>query len=165
MNNLKDHIDVPIRKCVAGLALLGLKPMMSCCGFTYKGEEKEPRYKSHLGKAYIYISYNGEAPLRLLSLAAFSQWTINFLNPNLIDFYAGTWHKDHPWAKSGCVHNYEIFALALRSLENALQKQESFFLDKVTLVDGNRWYKEQTKHWQYEPAEDWIITKEEYFSL
>jgi hypothetical protein len=52
METVKDHIDAPILKAVAGMNLLGFKTYMSCCGFTYKDEQVK---KSHLGKAYMYL--------------------------------------------------------------------------------------------------------------
>ena len=53
MKNLRDDIDVPIRKLVAMFALLGCTPLWSCCGFDYDGQ---PMHKTHeYGNIYSFI--------------------------------------------------------------------------------------------------------------
>jgi len=165
-NSLQYHIDAPIRKCVVGLNLLGIKTGMSCCGFSYKGEEVE---KKHLAKSYIYIindlsPYNAKL---LLDLAAMSQLTIDCIMGGWIDFYGKTWHENHPWADLKCPHYYESFVLAINALEKALEAKKHLFFDECIIKDGNSLYKDKfkIKYWQYEPAEDWILKKEEWDSL
>jgi hypothetical protein len=167
MNNLYNHIDAPIRKCVAGLNLLGIKTGMSCCGFSYKGEEVP---KTHLQKTYIYIdrlSLSNLACAQLINLAGRSGWTLSFPNGHWIDFYGNTWDKSHPWAEEGCPHFYETHVLAINSLEKAIETEKGYFLNEVVIEDGNKMYKDKwgIKYWQYEPTEPWIVTPEVYKNL
>lgn len=169
MQKLEDHIDEPIKKCVVGMSLLGFEPMMSCCGFSYKGE-KVP--KEHLKKAYIYLYFphlRGNALLcrLLLELSVTSRWNISPVSQHIIDFYANHWDQNHPWNKIGCPHNHEIFVLWIDSLEKAIEKYSSCFLDQAIINDGNNFYKDELKlkHWQYEPTENWIVTPETWNSL
>lgn len=167
---LEDHIDAPIKKAVAGLALLGLRPFMSCCGFSYK-DEAVP--KTHLKKAYIYLALSkkmedlrdfAECSQKMIVLSFLSGWHISPLNPNEdeahFDFYANTWNKGHPWEEENAVHYYETFVLGISALNNAIGKLTHLFKDEVTLEDGNKKYSEISSFWQYEPTEPWVITPE-----
>lgn len=164
---LENHIDEPIKKCVVGMALLGFKPIMSCCGFTYK-DEKVP--KKHLGKAYIYLSHddiikNGRST-NLLQLMYLSGWKIDILDKNFIDFYSNTWQKDHPWNDKNCPHYYEMFVLAINSLEKTLETLKAHFNKEAIIEDGNKFYLEKvSKFWQYKPCKDWVVTPETFEKL
>ncbi len=167
MQNLKDHIDEPMLKVVAGLNLLGFTTVMSCCGFEYKGEKVK---KSHLPKPYVYLNSKEVMEshhLReiLCDLALKSSWVF-YDHRVFIDFYAETWKDNHIWSKRESVHNYESYILSISALNKAILTRSSDFKDKARIWDGNNLYKEQVSvHWQYEPAEDWIVTKEEYLTM
>lgn len=164
MNNLSDHIDEPIKKCVMGMKLLGIEPWMSCCGFSYEGEKVK---KKHLGKAYMYIKVPEatEKAALLLELSYKSRW---ILSPepdaeiSFFDFYWDTWSKKHPWADKDCPHHHENFVIGIHMLEKTLEnKLGSLDMDKgyvVELRDGNEWYDKNLKHWQYKPANPWVFT-------
>jgi hypothetical protein len=165
--NLEDHIDEPIKKCVAGMALLGFNPIMSCCGFNYKGE-KVP--KKHLEKAYLYLngsSLNEKNSLILMKIAKESGWTIKPLfGSGIIDFFAETWAKTHPWNVPGCPHFHEVFVIAINYLERAINNHKNEFpKEGVKITDGNEMYKEVHKYWQYEPTNSWVVTPEIYEKL
>lgn len=169
MNNLKDHIDDPIKKCVVGLNLLGIKTAMSCCGFTYKGELVP---KKHLEKTYIYIDLLNTPQNRmetLILLARKSTWTMAFFGEAhpFCDFYAPAWEKGHPWNDENCPHFYEKAALGIHGLEEAIKSLRDYFLDEAIISDGNKMYTDtfKIKYWQYEPTEDWVVTKETFDSL
>ncbi len=166
-NQLEDHIDAPIKKCVAGLNLLGIRTLMSCCGFTYEGE-KVP--KKHLGKSYIYIDLSKTPPDKaetILNLSRFSSWTIKPINESQLDFYGDYWEKDHPWNDIDCPHYYEKFVLNINRLEKAIDRLSSLFLEEATIQDGNNDYANEykIKYWQYKPTYPWIVTPEIYRNL
>lgn len=167
MKNLKDHIDEPILKAVAGLNLLGFKTNMSCCGFSYKGEKVK---KSHLGKSYIYLTtaqIRNSATLKTLlcDLCLDSKWLFRNNEP-FVDFYAAGWQNGETWASRDSVHNYEMFVLNIKSLLDAIKSRENLMMDSVKVIDGYHFYKEKvSSYWQYEPAEDWHLTKEEYLTI
>lgn len=165
---LENHIDEPIKKCVAGMALLGFKPMMSCCGFSYKDEKVQ---KKHLQKAYIYLDYkhlmeNMKAG-HLFHLANISRWKMDILNGGqFLDFYCDTWSAKHPWADVNCPHFYEPFILGISALEKSIISLKQYFIPTATVEDGNKFYKENvSKYWQYEPTESWIVTPEIFEKL
>ena len=175
---LENHIDAPIKKAVAGLALLGLTPVMSCCGFSYDGEVVP---KTHLGKAYIYLTNNNELvakqlrpswyfPDRLLSIASMSGWSITALTEwidgkRTFDFYADTWSKPHPWGEESAVHFYEKPLLAIVALNKSINSLKHEFLSEVLLEDGNSLYKKESSYWQYKPTKSWLITPEIWENL
>lgn len=167
MQNLKDHIDEPMLKVIAGLNLIGFKTWMSCCGFKYKGEKVK---KSHLGKPYVYLDYKQISEdffLRdvLCDLSLKSDWIFCKRLP-FIDFYAEVWKDNHVWKEKESVHNYESYVLSISALNRAILDRDFNFKDKVTISDGNKFYKEKvSSYWQYEPTEDWVVTKEEYLAM
>ena len=164
MNNLKDHIDEPMLGIVAGLNLLGFKTTMSCCGFTYKDEKVR---KSHLGKTYVYIKYE-KVPLALLAgLSLKSGWVYRERGAN-IDWYGLGWKEwgNHEWTKPESIHNYEAFLMDISKMELALYLYRNYMTESVTIRDGNELYRQDvSKYWQYEPAEPWVVTKEEFLQM
>ena len=164
LDNVKTHIDAPIRKAVAGMNLFGFTTLMSCCGFTYDDEEVE---KSHLGKCYMYLdsekTRSSERLMALLTaLSLHSRWVFKDNGP-FIDFYGETWRDkgsgDHPWAKELSVHNYEVFLLSIFSLNQAIEKHRGFFLDEARIKDGNSFYANISSFWKFKPKNEWVITK------
>ena len=166
--SLKHHIDQPIRKAVAGMALLGFKPLMSCCGFNYEGQEEGRKHFK--GKPYMYLDARQEtmdATQRYLivNILIDSRWCMGAISNRfpLLDFYANTWTKDHPWADPDCPHNPEMAVLAIHSLNNSIsnfiQANEKMVIDRgdVELVDGNETMYKDIPNWQYKPAEPWKI--------
>lgn len=136
-DELKDHIDEPIKKCVVGLSLLGFKTIMSCCGFSYE-EERVP--KKHLGKVYIYLLmdnfYDFHEPnlsAILIRLSALSNWKIGPVNGAFFD--------------KGMLFDFHA---------------QPSFLDEAVIRDGNRYYAEKMKGWQYKPKRCWEVKREEY---
>lgn len=171
LNKLENHIDDPIKKCVVGMALLGFKPLMSCCGFSYRGE-KVP--KKHLEKAYMYLSYpdikKGFMEPNLLQIASLSGWKLDIIpGDHFIDFYAKTWRDtqpSHPWNDAKCPHFHETFVIGISALEKTLTSLKQYFQEKVQITDGNTFYKENcSKYWQYEPTEPWEVTPEIFDKL
>ena len=162
---LSDHIDEPIKKAIVGLNLLGIKTLMSCCGFSYT-DEKVP--KKHLGKAYVYL--DARSPYiehKLITLLRDSKWMMCFVSDVFIDFYAPRWEPKHEWNDPSCPHFYEIFALGINNLTKAIDKQKDNFSDTAIIEDGNSLYINDMgiKHWQYKPAKSWIVSPEIYNSL
>ncbi len=177
---LEDHIDTPIKKCVVGLALIGFKPVFSCCGFTYSNEEVP---KSHLPlKSYIFIdaalNYNQRA--MLLHLAMESRWIIGQTagfneKSNFLDFYYTGWETGHPWAAADSPHRPEKNVIAIHFLEQVLgyfiqeisKTNPKAFESPIILTDGNKIYKEVIglKHWQYQPCDDWEISLDTFNNL
>lgn len=172
--NLEDHIDAPIKKAVAGLALLGLNPVMSCCGFSYENESVP---KTHLKKAYVYLSWSNDSIVPyeyfcalLMNLSRVSDWTISPMRGYkeglmVFDFYGNTWTAGHPWEKKDAVHNYEVFVLAITALNGAIESFENKMVDSCLLEDGNKLYSEFSSFWKYKPTKPWRITKEIWKNL
>jgi hypothetical protein len=168
-NELKDHIDDPIKKTVVGLSLLGFKTHMSCCGFEYKGSQVK---KSHLtGKAYVYLDAeqvfaSPELKERLCDLSLRSKWKFEALSGGkYIDFYGEKWPETHPWVSKDAVHSYENAVLNIWTLNKAIEVWEDYFKDYAYIRDGNHKYKELTTYWQYEPAEPWYVTPKTWAEL
>lgn len=165
-NKLEDHIDEPIKKAVAGMSLLGFKTYMSCCGFDYENP-KVP--KTHLKKAYIFLDtaqiYNNDKLCSLFTrICVRSGWKFNAATDPFLDFYAETWHNDHPWKSPFAVHHYEIFLLAISALNKSIEAQsEHFIKGPVAITDGNKYYVDNvSKFWAYKPTEDWIVSADQW---
>lgn len=164
--NLRDNIDEPIRRCIAGMALLGFKTVFSCCGFNYKGQPKD---RSHLiGKPYMYLEYTASSFQYLPLLMMSTSWRLNFLTGRKFDFFGQGWNgSNHIWNKEESIHHYEAAAIQIQSLENRLTTDPFFLrhmLDEVEIVDGNHEYKKQVKHWQIDGSEPWLVTKENFLN-
>jgi hypothetical protein len=168
LNNLEDHIDEPIKKCVVGLALLGFTPIFSCCGFNYHGEKIR---KDHfLNKPYIYIDYSkmtSELKEVLLDICFKSRWSIGISGANCVDFHGWKWEKEHPWSADGCLHKPEMNVISLRELEKVLETYRPKFQEQALIRDGNDVWKKDLglKHWQYAPSESWWVTPDTFDKL
>ncbi len=166
--NLEYHIDEPVKKSVVGMALLGFKPIFSCCGFTYHGEKVK---KTHLpDKPYIFINLGyatSEQKSLLIDIARKSLWTIGPVDDNIVDFHGWKWDKNHPWNIEGSPHSMEPAVLSLNRLEKILEGYSGQFLDRIEIIDGNFIYKEvrNIKHWQYPTSSPWMVTPGVFASL
>jgi hypothetical protein len=174
--NLRDQIDAPILKTVAGLNLMGLKTVFSCCGFNYKGQSD---WKCHLmGKPYVFLDYSdpkefmnnlGEYKLFILSLH--TGWRFNFAggSQSFIDFYSLDDRTDtHPWKNPNSVHFHETAVMAIARLNKEIEaflKSRLSLIDTVTITDGNKKWQQSTSFWQFPPAADWTVTKEEWLEM
>jgi len=174
--NLKNDIDNPIRNLVAMFALLGCKPLYSCCGFDYDGQ---PMHKTHeYGSTYIRLSANKSTADTLKKLSereiiertlvwdvkdiSSDKWIV-WATPKfaqlMCDFDYETSKMGYPWAFSSCIHFYEYGVIRINYLESAVKRLFiSEFADEIVLKDTN---KLQPGAWQYPVLEDWIIKKEE----
>lgn len=170
ITKLEDDIDKPIRKCVAMLALLGLQPVWSCCGFNYDGQ---PIHKDHTyGNAYISIIDDtkcedfikeiqevlNEKPI-VYSLFSWKGNRYISDGERLVGFET-TIVRDGQWNTKQSIHFSEHGATYIKYLEMMLLEFEDRFLDKQILVDTNVAYKLTFPHWQYPAKEPWEFTKE-----
>jgi hypothetical protein len=170
---VRDHIDAPILKTVAGLSLLGFKTHYSCCGFDYKGQSEN---KSHMtGKPYVFLDYPqlmaqdteaNKLKCYLSDISIFTGWSFKDVNRVYVDFF----HEDgrpngHPWKNTSSVHFYEDPVIAIARLNNFLGVFVNIMKDETTIKDGNSFLKEKISYWQYEPAADWTVTKEEWLAM
>jgi hypothetical protein len=174
---LEDHIDTPIKKCVAGFALLKFQTIFSCCGFTYR-DESVP--KTHLPlKSYLYIStrdLHREQRSMLFDIAMGSGWVISpIAGGEMVDFHFRGWEQNHPWAAANSPHKAELNVMGLKQLEDVLDSfifgfektHPTIFINPITIIDGNKLYKDGKglKHWQYPVCDDWEITLDIYKQL
>jgi hypothetical protein len=171
---VRDHIDAPILKTVAGLSLLGFKTHFSCCGFDYKGQSEN---KSHMmGQPYVFLDYqqltdvdieSNRLKCYLSDIAINSGWQFKSVMGCYINLYSVDDRPDcHPWKKVSSVHFYEAPLMAIQRLNHCLKYFEPLMKqDSVVIVDGNRFQKSKSSYWQYEPAADWTVTKEEWLAI
>jgi hypothetical protein len=159
ITKLEDDVDLPIKKCVAMCALLGLEPLFSCCGFDYDGQ---PYHKSHqYGEPYIMFKSN---PKTLSLLTYPPNWKFGWLMrkhvQNTILLVLKVEGNPH-WRKKDCIHFAEELVISIAWLERFLSFQKDAFLDEIILCDTNQNYKKSgVRFWQYPPKEDWVIQKE-----
>ena len=179
MKNLKYDIDLPIRRLVAMFALLGCEPIWSCCGFDYDGQ---PMHKSHeYGAVYIVLNKNEQTKRVIENLVM-----LNWVRPKDPDNGTSRWvcwqndfwlylqsdfdyewgKTQYPWSLKSCLHYCEIGVIQINNLERVLENNfRNDFTDTVILHDSNKRQKERVSNWQYPLLEDWIITKNEIFTL
>lgn len=163
-HNLREDIDLPIRKCVAMLALLGCKPIFSCCGFDYKGQ---PFHKAHqLGYPYIKLTNNiWTTKLQLESAHILYQghWQFRDLGGEIVLEFISLMNPS--WRTQDCIHGSEEMVIGIDYLERFLGRFKSEFSEIVTLEDTNRSHKNVLKFWQYTPKTDWVIRRDDLVSL
>ena len=161
---LEDQIDAPIKKCIAMLNLLGLKTLWSCCGFDYRGQ---PKFKDHAyGNAHIFIDFNSGIKNinELLFIRSKSGWSLSVANVSCTEAWlleAPSVFGSEMWNNKDSIHYHESSNISIKNLETFLVGMEELMLEKVVLADENTVMKELFEYWQHEPAEDWVIKKEE----
>jgi len=161
---LEDQIDIPIKKCVAMINLLGMKTLWACCGFDYKGQ---PKFKDHTyGKTHIYIDFKtGLSNLQKLSfIRSKTDWSLSIVSVSCTDAWLlEAPHRFGPniWTKKNSIHFHESSNISIKILENVLISMKDLMVDAVDLIDENTVMKEHFEYWQHDPAEDWIIKKED----
>lgn len=173
-NKLEDHIDLPMKKIVAGLSPLGFKTLFSCCGFSYQGEAVP---KSHMPlKSYVFFE-NVNCPTLRSLLCFFVQkagWVLSQVNDSVVELYYLGHSKDHPWAAANSPHRPEQNVLGINKLEAVInwlieehKDNEAFVSKQVVIQDGNARYSNELsiKYWQYPSCEPWTVTLEEYYKL
>lgn len=165
--NLEDHIDDPIKKVVAGLALLRFIPLMSCCGFSYDGEKVKKKH--NYNRPYVYLEYLNMPPANkalLIDLIQMSGWNMTGFGEGqkFVDLSGPTWRVAMPlgWDEKDSPHQHESPNLIIQRMEFYLSRYKQSFLPEVEIVDGNKWYKEELKlkYWQYKPTNPWKVTPE-----
>lgn len=177
--NLKNDIDKPIRNLVAMFALLGCKPLYSCCGFDYDGQ---PMHKTHeYGDTYIRLSPTKQTSKTLQKLAdnevieravvcsvediSSDKWCV-WVTPHfaqlISDFDYQISKEGYPWASSSCIHFYEHAVINIFYLEKAMKRLfVDEFANEAVLADTNKTQNLCVDNWQYPILEDWVIKKEE----
>jgi len=176
-HNLKDDIDVPMRKLVAIFALLKCEPLWSCCGFDYNGQ---PLHKTHeYGNCYIALR-NIERTQQIIQALKDSnivfdlkgdtsnwetwiQGHVVYLRSDFDYFHK---KSEYPWSMTSCIHYSELSLIYINRLEKQLLLQfGNELLNEVTLCDTNKNQKINLKHWQYPILEDWTIKIEDLVLL
>lgn len=158
---LEDDVDAPIKKCVAMLALLGLEPLFSCCGFDYRGQ---PYHKSHqYGEAYIMVKDN-DTSQRWLPAGSNgilgNGWKIRKHIKGTLVIVLKVPGNPH-WRKKDCIHFSEEIVIGIANLEKMLMNLHGTFASGWVLEDTNQNYKKNgVNHWQYPPKKPWVILKE-----
>lgn len=158
---LEYDVDAPIKKSVAMLALLGLEPLFSCCGFDYHGQ---PYHKSHqYGEPYIMVKDN-QISRSWLTMGENGNigrgWRIRkHVKGTLIIIFKA---QGNPyWRKKDCIHFSEESAIGIANLESMLSGLKENFFSGIVLEDTNQNYKKSgVRHWQYPPKKPWVIKKE-----
>lgn len=162
ITSLKDDIDLPIRKSVAMLSLLGFSPLFSCCGFDYKGQ---PFHKSHqYGEPYIMVSldkYSSKWIGEEKSRDFINPWKIKkFVRGSLLIVLKDGKFNPH-WRKKDCIHFSEECVLCISTLERTLLTLKDSFANEALILDTNQNYsKNGVRHWQYPPKEPWLVRKD-----
>lgn len=170
MVNLKNDIDIPMRKLVAMFALLECSPMWSCCGFDY---DRQPMHKTHeYGNTYLALQYTMRTRSILKILVAgkwirprsdnTDQWEFWINNGVLYlrsDFDFFHRKNQYPWAMNNCIHFSELAVSKIRELEIlTVGYFGDEFRDSVVLKDTNINQKRVVQNWQYPTLEDWTVT-------
>lgn len=156
IKRLEDDIDLPIRKSVAMCALLGRRPLFSCCGFDYYGQ---PYHKYHQYDApYITISENEKSSF-LLNVGNVSGWKTEKHAPKTMKIEFRT-EMNPSWGSRESIHSSEERAIAMSVLEKFLMNFYPYFAEEVALHDTNHRYKDGgVRFWQYPAKEPWVIKK------
>lgn len=160
IKNLEDDIDLPIKNCIAMLALLGCEPTFSCCGFDYQGQ---PAHKSHqLGFPYIRMKKNTMSIAISTDGLDFGKhgWTFReFHGEILLELLTS---MNPHWRNKSCIHYSEECVIGIDWLERKLFTGRGNFKDMVVLKDTNANHRAHLKFWQYPPKKPWTIYKSDY---
>ena len=159
ITKLEDDIDLPIKRCVAALALLGCGPLWSCCGFDYIGQ---PLHKSHqYGRIFFILTNNTFSGELCELLTKKTGWEYNLHNGNL-DLHIEPKNVVPQWDFRECPHYHEPFVVHIQHLEKWLFSMKDWFAEEITLKDSNGKIAEPYQYWQYPAMEDWVIRRKNY---
>jgi len=168
VTDLEDDIDEPIRSCVAKLALLGLEPRWSCCGFDYIGQ---PPHKSHqYGAAWVVLNYNQRCTW-LFEHAIDIRFNdyINGWRTNLYRHYDRNYvslrselTNGNAWPDPDSTHYYESGSIAIAYLDEFLSSHQDEFFEIATVTDTNAEFMNLYPTWQYSPKLPWVIQASDY---
>lgn len=177
LTNLRDDIDIPMRKLVAMFALLDCEPIWSCCGFDYDGQ---PLHKTH-EYGDVYIMFRNTWRIRsILKILFAGKWIDELRNDttkwvgwekNNIIYLRSDFDNEHkkinyPWSLNHCIHYPELAVLQIKNLQDLVFLYfGDEFAESAVLKDTNKTQKKYVSNWQYPVLEDWIVTKEEMLSL
>ena len=161
IENLEDDIDLPIRKCVALLALLGCKPLYSCCGFDYDGQ---PFHKSHqYGIPYIKLLADNPAFSFVYNLTRIGTPWFCKTSRGVVDVLCEIKGNPH-WRAEECIHFAEECIFVIDWMEKYLVSFKTAMMEEVVLEDSNKRALEIHKNWQYPSKSPWKILKSDYFT-
>jgi hypothetical protein len=171
---LELDIDIPMRTIVGMFALLGCRPLFSCCGFDYSGQ---PIHKTHeYGNAYVMLDNNTNTQriIEVLSDHKFlvedkektSQWRTWTDERHNISFIALAFdwaerNSDYPWTMKNCIHYSEKGVIGLNELRKVLYRFQYSFLDEFILEDTNEKQNKYVPYWQYPSLKPWTISREQ----
>jgi hypothetical protein len=154
---LEDDIDLPIKRCVAALALLGCGPRWSCCGFNYVGQ---PLHKGHqYGRIYFILSQGNEI---IDAFCDATDWVCTPTDNDEMDLHVDVHNVIAQWDDPKCIHYHEPYVGHIQQLEDYLYHFSHLFAEEVTLGDTNGSMKEKAFWWQYPAMEAWVIRREDY---
>ena len=156
---LEDDIDLPIRKCVGGLAILGFSPVFSCCGFDYEGQ---PYHKYHqYDRPYIILELSERIP-NLLPTNPCMGWHLNLHTKSTVKLEYLV-NMNPSWRTRESIHSVEECVLGVQNLETAIVSavMRVDTPQSVIVRDTNHNYKKNgVRFWQYPSKDDWIVTRE-----
>lgn len=162
ITKLEDDIDFPIKKCVAMLALLGCKPLYSCCGFDYEGQ---PYHKSHqYGRPYFILTAS-ESTFNFIDFLRRNRtlwYASQGANSSVVNIELMAGANPH-WRKEECIHFSEECVINIYRMEKILERAKDFMADEADLMDSNEGAKKEIKYWRYPPKEPWRILKKDLF--
>lgn len=157
--NLEQDIDLPIRKVVKYLNLLGIETVFSCCGFDYSGQED---HKAHIyGMPQVICKASPRALeifTNIMEDTKMAGWRAYL---EVKDF--GTCFTlmfpvhNQLWPDPKMPHFHEPYAIALTKMENKLLEFKDEFQLHVEVIDSNKKLQEQFEYWAYEPTQSWDI--------
>jgi len=167
------HMDAPIRKTIAMLNLLGCETTWSCCGHGYNrtaGNEANVN-KDHAPNFQIFVKATPRAfevckHVTTSEALIFMQLIIELkstptLEPYLIIQSRPFADARRMWGDPNSPHFHETPNIFKTYLNRALMELEKDMVDEVTIGDYNAVAVEKDPHWQYRPANEWVIKKED----
>lgn len=156
---LEEDIDLPIRKSVAMVALLGCQPTFSCCGFDYEGQ---PFHKSHqYRQPYIRMKQNIFTTQLYMNLnipLARSGWSfVRSMGDEMILELVISMNPH--WNGPNCIHASEECVIGIADLEKHLMTLYDDFKEMAFVYDTNACHHKFLRFWQYPAKEPWRVYK------
>ncbi len=171
VTNLEQDIDLPIKRCVMMLSLLGLETMWSCCGFDYIGQpiHKFHQYDltsfviRHSPRAIWFRDLMGVRPMPFYNYA--NGWRIAYGEHygRELCYLSSDTKTFNAWPDRKSIHYSESAAIAIANLENFLYGLKDEFLNEAVLTDTNDEFQKAYPWWQYPPRSDWVIKRSDLY--
>ena len=162
--SLEDDVDVPMKKILVMLSLMGVKTYFSCCGFNYNGQ---PRHKDHVYGNWQVLMMADAVSIEITRFLVDSLKDAGF-RPYIewkgfatsLTWLHGLTGVIPGWNKAESPHNSEVGVMFTKRVEDVLMNYLRDMKEVAVVFDFNDYMIKQYPNWQYPAKLPWTVSKQ-----